>query len=48
LSMIEDAESRGVLGPDSLIVEPTSGTIFDSSIMPSRYAPTTEHPATPH
>ena len=25
LSMIEDAESRGVLGPDSLIVEPTSG-----------------------
>ncbi|MGD0197497.1 MAG: cysteine synthase A [Solirubrobacteraceae bacterium] len=25
LSMIEDAERRGLLGPDSLIVEPTSG-----------------------
>jgi cysteine synthase A len=25
LSMIEDAEARGVLGPDSVIVEPTSG-----------------------
>jgi cysteine synthase A len=25
LSMIEDAEERGVLGPDSVIVEPTSG-----------------------
>jgi cysteine synthase A len=25
LSMIEDAEKRGVLGPDSVIVEPTSG-----------------------
>jgi cysteine synthase A len=25
LSMIEDAERRGVLGPDSVIVEPTSG-----------------------
>ena len=25
LSMIEDAEQRGLLGPDSLIVEPTSG-----------------------
>jgi cysteine synthase A len=25
LSMIEEAERRGVLGPDSLIVEPTSG-----------------------
>jgi cysteine synthase A len=23
--MIEDAERRGLLGPDSLIVEPTSG-----------------------
>ena len=25
LSMIEDAERRGVIGPDSVIVEPTSG-----------------------
>jgi cysteine synthase len=25
LSMIEDAEARGILGPDSVIVEPTSG-----------------------
>jgi cysteine synthase A len=25
LSMIEDAEQRGILGPDSVIVEPTSG-----------------------
>jgi cysteine synthase A len=25
LSMIEDAEARGVLGPDSVIIEPTSG-----------------------
>jgi cysteine synthase A len=25
LSMVEDAEARGVLGPDSVIVEPTSG-----------------------
>src|SRR5918911_4643154 len=25
LSMIEDAERRGLLGPDSVIVEPTSG-----------------------
>jgi cysteine synthase A len=24
LSMIEDAERRGILGPDSVIVEPTS------------------------
>jgi len=25
LSMIEDAESRGILGPDSVVIEPTSG-----------------------
>ncbi|HEX5828007.1 MAG TPA: cysteine synthase A [Candidatus Limnocylindrales bacterium] len=25
LSMVEDAESRGILGPDSVIIEPTSG-----------------------
>jgi len=25
LSMVEDAEARGVLGPDSVIIEPTSG-----------------------
>lgn len=25
LSMIEDAEARGILGPDSVVVEPTSG-----------------------
>src|SRR5512136_867970 len=25
LSMIEDAEARGILGPDSVVIEPTSG-----------------------